>query len=347
MISEGGKITKDVRDCKLQPVKTNLRIIRHLPASPPLQPSALTIGNLDGVHLGHQAMLACVCDAAQQLSLSPSVLTFHPHPRHYFATRHAKPELSPRQINSLRDKIGAIASAGIEQIALLPFNQQLASMTAEAFIERLLLEQLNAKWLMVGPDFRFGKDRAGNVTLLQSAGKSLGFEVRVIHQVSDHAGERISSSMVRAALADGDMLRVQRLLGRPWRLTGHVIHGKKLGRTLGFPTLNMRMSTNTAVRFGIYVVRILGLGPKPLPGIASLGIRPTVDDELGVLLETHIIGADVNAYGKLLAVELLQHVRDEHKFPDLNALTAAMQRDREQALEYFAHHGLQNNAESD
>jgi riboflavin kinase/FMN adenylyltransferase len=144
-------------------------------------------------------------------------------------------------------------------------------------------------------------------------------------------------------MQDGDMTKVCALLGSPWRVSGHVLHGKKLGRTLGFPTLNLRVSDHTAARFGIYVVRVHGLAQNPLPGIASLGKRPTVDDDLGVLLETHVLDADVQAYGKLVSIELLQHVRDEEKFPDLTSLTAAMQRDRQHAMDYFAHHGLQDN----
>lgn len=302
---------------------------------------------MDGVHLGHQTMLGRVREAARELNLCPSALTFYPHPKQYFAKIKGLPDLVPKQINSLRDKLTKISQAGIEQIALLPFDQQMANLSATAFVEDLLVRQLNVRWLMVGPDFRFGRERSGDVQYLREASKRFGFELVVLDQVCDSDGERISSSMVRQALAAGEMQTVARLIGQPWRITGHVIHGKKLGRTLGFPTLNMRVAANTAARFGIYVVRVRGLTPDPLPGIASLGIRPTVKDGFGVLLETHILGADVHAYGKLVAVEFLQHVRDEQKFPDLTSLTAAMQRDRQQAIDYFAHHGLQNNPEPD
>jgi riboflavin kinase / FMN adenylyltransferase len=329
-----------MRDCKLHVVKTSLRIIRSLPARPPLAQSALTIGNLDGVHLGHLAMLERVREAASKRQLSPSVLTFHPHPRAHFAKLQGVPHQAPLQINNLRDKIIRIARAGIEQIALLPFNQAMAQMTPQNFVTELLFKQLQMRWLMVGPDFRFGHRRAGDVELLKQLSQTLGFELEVLSEVIDKDGQRISSSQVRQAMQVGDMLGVSTLLGQPWRVTARVLHGKKLGRTLGFPTLNMRVSGQTAARFGIYVVRVHGLGPEPLPGIASLGRRPTVDDDLGVLLETHVLDADVNAYGKLVSVELLQHVRDEQKFPDLTALTAAMQADRQHAKDYFAHHGL-------
>jgi riboflavin kinase/FMN adenylyltransferase len=323
-------------------VKPYLRIIRHLPARPPLAASALTIGNLDGVHLGHLGMLAQVKRAARELDLSPSVLTFDPHPRTYFAHAQGVGHQAPLQINSLRDKLTRISSAGIEQIAVLPFNQAMAQMSPEAFIKSLLIEQLNMRWLMVGHDFRFGHRRGGDVAMLRAAALTYGFTLEVLEQIEDAQGQRISSSQVRHAMQAGDMGRVTTLLGRPWCVTGHVIHGKKLGRTLGFPTLNLRVRNSTAARFGIYVVQVHGLGPNALPGIASLGSRPTVDDGLGVLLETHLLDTDVQAYGKLIAVEVLQHVRDEQKFPDLTTLTAAMQRDRQLAKDYFAHHGLQN-----
>lgn len=288
-------------------------------------------------------MLEHVAQAAAERSLAPTVLTFHPHPRAYFAKRQGDTHRAPLQINSLREKLTRIASAGIEQIALLPFNEAMASMAPADFVEHLLCRHLQMRWLMVGPDFRFGHRRGGDLSLLRQMSQDLGFELSVLSEVVDANDQRISSSQVRHALQQGDMTSVSQLLGGPWRVTGHVIHGKKLGRTLGFPTLNLRVSNHTAARFGIYVVRVHGLADQPLPGIASLGKRPTVDDDLGVLLEVHVLDADVQAYGKLVSIELLQHVRDEEKFPDLTTLTAAMQRDRQHAMDYFAHHGLQNN----
>lgn len=321
-----------------------MRIIRHLPAHPPVAASALTIGNLDGVHLGHLAMLKRVHAAAKERQLTPSVLTFDPHPRAYFAQMQGATHRAPLQINGLRDKLTRILSAGIEQIALLPFNQAMAHMAPETFVKGLLYESLNMRWLMVGPDFRFGYRRSGDVDLLSRMAKELGFELEVLTEVIDSSGQRISSSQVRQAMQEGDMPRVAQLLGQPWRVTGRVLHGKKLGRTLGFPTLNLKVSDHTAARFGIYVVRVHGLSSQPLAGIASLGKRPTVNDDLGVLLETHLLDTNVDAYGKLVSVELLQHVRDEQKFPDLISLTSAMQGDCQHAKDYFAHHGLQDHA---
>lgn len=332
------------RDCKLLPDMNALRIVRRLPATPPLAPSALTIGNLDGVHRGHRAMLAHVKSAADALKLCPSALTFHPHPRTYFARLHNQPDRVPAQINGLRDKLTRLAEAGIQQITLLKFDAAIAALSAECFVSDLLVKHLNTRWLMVGADFRFGHRRGGDVALLAKAARIHGFEFHVLEDVADPTGLRISSSAVREALRAGDMPRVAALMGRPFRISGHVTHGKKLGRTLGFPTLNVKVSNQSAARFGIYVVRVHGLGPDPLPGIASLGLRPTVEDSDTVLLETHILDQTVEAYGKLVAVDVLQHVRDEQKFPDLPSLTTAMHRDRQHAVDYFAHHGLQNNA---
>lgn len=325
-------------------MNSSLRIIRHLPARRPVAPSALAIGNFDGVHLGHLGMLERVRLAADLRQLSPSVLTFDPHPRAYFARRQSQPDQAPLQINGLRDKLARIAHAGIEQIMLLRFDEAMAQMSPQAFVADLLCRQLQMKWLMVGPDFRFGHRRSGDVDLLKRLGRTLGYELDVLPEVVDTNGQRISSSLVRRAMQAGDMATVAALLGQPWRVTGRVLHGKKLGRTLGFPTLNLKVSDNTAARFGIYVARVHGLSKFPLPGIASLGRRPTVDDNLGVLLETHVLEADVDAYGKLVSIELLQHVRDELKFPDLTALTVAMRTDREHAKDYFSHHGLQDNS---
>lgn len=321
-----------------------IRVIRHLPSPIPLPPSAVTIGNLDGVHLGHKKMLEQVRQASIRMGLCSTVLTFYPHPKVYFAQTQHKPDLIPGQINGLRDKLTLLAESGMQQIALLNFNVDLARMSADEFIDELLVKQLNTKWLLVGADFKFGHRRGGDVHLLKQAAKRHGFELHVLEDVTDNSGHRISSSAVRESLQKGQMPNVERLMGRPYRVSGHVIHGKKLGRTLGFPTLNVRVSPRTAARLGIYIVRVHGLGESALPGVASLGLRPTVDQSTDVLLETHLLDVTLNAYGKLVCIELLQHVRDEEKFPDLKTLTIAMQKDRQQAIDYFAHHGLQNNS---
>lgn len=321
-------------------MKNLLRLQRDLSAQINHPPCALTIGNFDGVHRGHQAMLSRVWSAANELNLLAAVMTFAPHPREYFANMTSRPALAPAQISGLRDKVLALRDQGMGSITIARFNQALASMPAEDFIKDLLVNSLNTRWLLVGEDFRFGHRRMGDIDMLRRLGPGNGISVHTLEDVTDERGQRISSSEVRAALAVGDMLHATHLLGRRYAISGHVIHGRKLGRTLSYPTLNMRVAPRCAARSGVYVVKVFGLADQPLHGIASLGVRPTVEDDGRILLETHVLDARIDAYGKLVRVELLQHVRDEAKFPDLPTLTAAMHDDAKQARDYFAIHGL-------
>ncbi|CAM5790676.1 bifunctional riboflavin kinase/FAD synthetase [Castellaniella caeni] len=316
------------------------RLYRTLPRRDTTAPSALTIGNFDGVHRGHQAILEQVRGQAGQQGLIPSVMTFAPHPRAFFAHRGGRPELIPTQISSLRDKVALLVEHGMRQIVIQRFNQALADMSAEAFIEQLLVRGLNTRWLLVGEDFRFGHKRSGDIELLRRMGRAHGFTVETIADINDAHGQRISSSALRTALAVGNLPHSCTLLGGPFRITGHVIHGQKLGRDLGFPTLNLRVPAPCAARSGIYVVRVHGLDADPLPGVASLGVRPTVTRDGPLLLETHILDQRVNAYGKLVCVEFLEFLRDEESFPDLTTLIAAIQQDAQGARDYFASHGL-------
>ena len=327
-------------DCKLSPVKNLLRIQRDLSDRIVHPPSALTIGNFDGVHRGHQAMLSRVFAASNELNLMAAVMTFDPHPREYFARLTRRPEMAPTQISGLRDKVAALCNHGMASITIARFNEAMASMPAQDFIKDLLVDSLNTRWLLVGEDFRFGHRRMGDIEMLRRLGREHGIAVNTLEDVTDERGQRISSSEVRAALAVGDMPRAAHLLGRRYAMSGHVIHGRKLGRTLSYPTLNMRVTPRCAARSGVYIVKVFGLADQPLAGIASLGVRPTVEDDGRILLETHVLDARVDAYGKLVRVELLQHVRDEAKFPDLPTLTAAMHDDAKQARDYFAIHGL-------
>ena len=321
-------------------MKTLLQLYRSVPPPARRSPCALTIGNFDGVHRGHQAILARVRQAARERGLLPSVLTFEPHPREYFATLNQRPELAPTRISGLRDKLEALASQDMAQIIIERFNARFADMSANAFIEELLVGGLQTRWLLVGEDFRFGRKRSGDVDLLREAGMVHGFEVQTIADVTDRLGHRVSSSEVRTALAVGDLDRAEHLLGRPFQISGHVIHGQKLGRTLGFPTLNLHVAPRCAARSGIYVVRVHGLGEQPRPAVASLGVRPTVEDHGRVLLESHLLDGPADAYGKLIRVEFLHKLRDEEKFPDLPSLTAAIADDAQNARAYFAVHGL-------
>ncbi len=321
-------------------VNPSFAIYRSLPRHNTQAPSAVTIGNFDGVHLGHQSMLAQVTQAAAERNVLPTVMTFEPHPRAYFAALSKRPELIPGQINSLRDKLQTLAHHQIRQLILLRFNQALSSLSPEEFIHALLVKGLNTRWLLVGEDFRYGHKRAGDVALLRQAGKRYGFEVETIADVVDNQGQRISSSELRTALAMGEQNRIQGLLGHPYRLSGHVIHGRKLGRSIGVPTLNIRAPQHCAARSGVYVVQVHGLSEQPLKGVASLGVRPTVEDHGKLLLEVHVLDADLDAYGKLACVDFLSFIRDETTFPNLSSMMTAIHEDVQHAHKYFASHGL-------
>lgn len=331
---------ESTQNCKLLRVNSIPKIYRTLPRGGTTAASAVTIGNFDGVHRGHQAILAQVRDQAALGGFVPTVMTFAPHPRAFFAHRGQRPELVPTQVSSLRDKVDALIRHGMEQIVIQHFNQRLADMSAEDFIRTLLVDGLNTRWLMVGEDFRYGHKRSGDIELLRSMGRRYGFTVQTLPDIVDGHRHRISSSEVRTALAVGNLERSATLLGRPYRLSGHIIHGQKLGRDLGYPTLNMRVPDPCAARSGIYVVRVHGLGPEAMPAIASLGVRPTVTENGRLLLETHVLDRTVHAYGKLVSVEFLQFLRDEESFPDLPTLIAAIDKDAQGARDYFASHGL-------
>ncbi len=301
---------------------------------------ALTIGNFDGVHRGHQAMLALLTNEARHRGVPSCVLTFEPHPRDFFAARAGKPDAAPARIATLRDKLVELAGCGIDQLVVLRFDEQLARLAPQAFIDDVLLQGLGARYVLVGDDFRFGAQRAGDYALLDAAGDAHGFDVARMQSYEVH-GLRVSSSAVRAALQTGDMARAAALLGRPYSLSGHVLHGAKLGRDLGFRTLNVRFAHRNPAAMGIFAVRTHGLTNEPLNGVASLGKRPTVDDSGRVLLEVHCfdwpasLGAE-GGYGKLIRVELMHKLRDEARYDGLDALTAAIARDANHARAYFA-----------
>ena len=312
-----------------------MKVFRGLPNDRARAPCALTIGNFDGVHRGHQALLAHVRSASASLGLEAAVMTFEPHPREYFAQRSGDLSKAPARIANLRDKLGDLAKAGIDRVIVEHFNEHFAAVAPDDFIERVLVEGLHVKWLMVGDDFRFGARRAGDIQMLQDAGRRFGFHVETLPAVH-HGAQRISSSAVRAALAEGDFARTSELLGHPYTMSGHVIHGQKLGRTLGFPTLNLRVVHRPALS-GIFVVQVHGLADRPLPAVASLGVRPTVEDAGRMLLEVHLFDFAQSCYGKLVRVEFLAKLRDEEKYGDLATLTAAIDRDAAQARAFFAH----------
>ena len=305
---------------------------------------AVTIGNFDGVHRGHQAMLALLRSEAQQRSVPSCVLTFEPHPRDYFAALHKKPELAPARVGTLRDKLEDLANCYVDQTIVLPFDAPLASQSPQEFIDTVLLQGLGAKYVLVGDDFRFGKQRAGDYALLDAAGELQGFDVARMNSYEVHK-LRVSSSAVRDALGQGRMADAARLLGRPYCISGHVVHGRKLGRTLGFKTLNQRFAHWKPAASGIFVVLVHGLSHRPLPGVANLGVRPSLDpnDVNGgrVLLETHCLdwpetlGAE-GAYGKIIRVELLHKLHDELRYDGLESLTRGIHQDCDDARTWLA-----------
>ncbi|RXZ38116.1 bifunctional riboflavin kinase/FAD synthetase [Oxalobacteraceae bacterium CAVE-383] len=310
-----------------------MKVFRGLPNAVSRAPCALTIGNFDGVHRGHQALLAQVRAAASRLGLDAAVMTFEPHPREFFAALNPNAK-APKRIANLRDKLGSLAEAGIDRVIVEHFNAGFAALSPQDFIEKVLVQGLHVKWLMVGEDFCFGARRAGNIDTLIEAGRHYGFEVITMPTVMNE-GMRVSSSSVRAALAAGDFVQTRQLLGHPYSISGHVVHGQKLGRSLGFPTLNMRFRHRHPALDGIFVVQVHGLEDQPLPGVASLGARPTVDDSGRILLETHLFDYSRNCYGKLVRVEFLHKLRNEEKYIDLPTLTAAIERDASNARSFF------------
>ncbi len=320
---------------------------------------ALTIGNFDGVHRGHQAMLALLRNEARHRGLPSCALTFEPHPRDFFAEQFKKPELAPARIVTMRDKLCELAANGIDQTVIIPFNQAFAAQSPQDFIQQILLDGLRAQYVLVGDDFRFGAKRAGDYALLDAAGQQLGFEVarmnsyEVSRQVLPHnaqpdsPGIRVSSTEVRAALAAGDMAEAARLLGRPYSISGHVVHGRKLGRDLAFPTLNLRFSHWKPAASGIFAVDVFGLTEdgRSVPGVANMGIRPSLDpnDVNGgrVLLETFCLEwpqelPPEGGYGKIIRVELLHKLHDERKYDGLAALQQGIAQDCADARAWFA-----------
>jgi riboflavin kinase/FMN adenylyltransferase len=317
-------------------------------ASPPC---ALTIGNFDGVHRGHQAMLALLCSEARQRGLPACVMTFEPNPRDYFARLAGQPERAPSRVGSLRDKLVALERCGVDEVVVSRFNEGMAALSPIDFIEHTLLRALNTRYLLVGDDFRFGAKRAGDYALLDAHGGERGLDVSRMMSYEVH-GLRVSSSAVRQALAEGDMARAAALLGRPYRISGHVVHGRKLGRQLGasaaggddgFRTLNLRVPHAKPAAMGIFVVHVHGLAAQPLPGVASLGVRPTVEDAGRVLLEVHCLEwplARDGGYGRVVGVDLLHKLHDERRYESLQALEAGIAQDVADARAWLQASGL-------
>jgi riboflavin kinase/FMN adenylyltransferase len=300
---------------------------------------AITIGNFDGVHRGHQAMLALLKSEARHRGLPCCVLTFEPHPRDFFARGSGQPALAPARIATLRDKLVEIERCGVDRVVVMRFDERLASLEAGRFVDEVLVRGLGARYVLVGDDFRYGARRAGTYATLDAAGAAQGFDVARMMSYEVH-GLRVSSSAVREALAAGDLPRAEALLGRPYAISGRAQHGRKLGRELGFPTLNLRFGHPRPAASGIFVVRVHGLAAQALPAVASLGVRPTVEDAGRVLLEVHCLdwpaalGRD-GGYGRLLRVELLHKLHDELKYDSLEALRTGIAADVDAARAWW------------
>ena len=310
-----------------------MKVIRGIPSSPNWTPCALTIGNFDGVHRGHQALLKQLVQMAQQQGLKSCVMTFEPHPIEYFS-----PEQAPSRISNLRDKLAAIAQTGIDYVVVEHFNKSFSALRHEEFTHKVLHQGLKTRAVLIGDDFRYGAKRLGNFDTLTQAGHQYGFSVQQMPTIG--LGDlRISSSATREALAIGDMRLATTLLGRPYMISGHIAHGQKLGRQWGFPTLNIAVANRLHKRKpsteGIFVARVHGLGDNPLSAVASLGMRPTVDDSGRYLLEVHVFDFNKTVYGKLVQIELVKKIRDEKKYPDINQLRSAIHADCQAAKNYF------------
>lgn len=294
---------------------------------------AVTVGNFDGVHRGHRAMLDRLVRVARERGLASCALTFEPHPREFFA-----PASAPSRLARLREKLELIAGAGVDRVHVLRFGAPLAGMAPERFAEDVLARGVGARWLLVGRDFRYGAKRVGDFAQLQASGAKLGFEVEDMPDVLD-GGERISSSAVREALSAGDFDRAERLLGRRYTMSGRVAHGEKLGRELGFPTANIVLRRKSPLS-GIFVIEAeLEETRQKLKGVASVGRRPTVKENAAPLLEVHLFEFSAAIYGRHLRVTFLSKLRDEKKYGGLPALREAIEDDAAKAREWFSRHG--------
>lgn len=296
-----------------------------------VQPVAMTIGNFDGMHLGHQALLAQLREAAQLRGLPTAVVIFEPHPREFFT-----PQQAPARLTSLREKLELFAAFGVNRVHVCRFNNHFAQMSATNFVHALHTEA-GAKFVLIGDDFRFGSGRNGDFTMMAQIGAQHGFEVQAMHSVV-HDDVRISSTAVRAALAEGKMGLAQSYLGRPYSISGRVEHGDGMGKRLGFPTANIQLKHNRPPLSGIFVVQMQGDDLPPMHGVSSLGVRPTMKMDGKPVLEVHLFDFSRQIYNRHMRVDFLHKLRDEAKFPDLETLTRQIALDVEHAKKWFEQH---------
>ncbi|ERK12425.1 MAG: bifunctional riboflavin kinase/FAD synthetase [Pantoea sp.] len=288
----------------------------------------LTIGNFDGFHRGHQALMAELVEEGRKRQLPVIVMLFEPQPLELFAG-----DKAPARLMRLREKLRYLKQAGVDAVLCVRFDRRFAAHSAQVFISELLVEKLNVKFLAVGDDFRFGAGRQGDFLLLQKAGVEYGFDV-ISTQTFCDGGKRISSTAVRQALAQDDFVQAQALLGHPFSISGRVVHGDALGRTIGFPTANLPLRRTVTPVKGVFAVEVLGLGEHPIPGVANIGTRPTVKG-LRQQLEVHLLDTHMNLYGRHIDVVLKQKIRDEQRFASLDALKEQIAKDVVTARQFF------------
>jgi riboflavin kinase / FMN adenylyltransferase len=305
-----------------------MRVFRGIPTSAS-GPIALTIGNFDGIHLGHQAMLARLIAAAHERNLPAAVMTFEPHPREFFT-----PERAPTRLTSLREKLEILREAGVDRVYICHFNHAFSKISAEDFVTQILHERLNVKWLLVGDDFSFGAKRSGDYKLLSDYAFKIGFSVVAMPSV-EIDGQRVSSTSIREALEAGNLTLAEKYLGHPYSISGKVMHGDKIGRSIGFPTANVQMKHNRPPVVGIFAVKLHVAEGSSFAGAASLGTRPTVTSNGGLRLEVHLFDFSGSLYGRHVRVEFLLKLRDEAQYPDLETLKAQIARDVDNARAYF------------
>lgn len=308
-------------------MKKIIRGFHNLPTLP--TGCVATIGNFDGVHLGHQAVLSQLAMKGDVLGLPAIVITFEPQPNEFFT-----PDKAPARLSRFREKVEALRSYSIEQLCVLRFDKKLAQMSAKVFIDELLVKGLNVRYLVVGDDFRFGKNRLGDFALLQQAGQQHGFQVVNMHTFAIEQ-DRVSSTRIREALAAGDLMLTQALLGHPYKMSGRVAHGHKRGRTLGFPTANIHLHRCKVPLTGVYAVQLFGIDGEPYQGVANVGIRPTIGGQDRALLEVHLFDFEGDIYGEYVQVYFLHKLREEQRFENLEALKNQITKDCQQAKQFF------------
>jgi riboflavin kinase/FMN adenylyltransferase len=290
-----------------------------------LRHGVVAIGNFDGVHLGHRAVLDMALARAHEMGVPALALTFEPHPRQFF-----RPEIPFFRLTPAAEKARLLAEAGFSGVIEKSFTQQFSAMPASSFVYRLLGQELRARHVVAGRDFHFGKDRFGTPQFLMDRAAEMKVGVSLVDLVRDASGEPVSSSRIRNALSAGDIATANRLLGRPWRVSGEIVNGRQIGRTLGYPTANMELPAGTGLRHGIYAVRVIRATGARHDGVASYGRRPTFDDG-APLFETFLFDFSGNLYGEFMAVEFHSFLRGEEKFDSVDALVAQMNRDAEEA----------------